>query len=293
VSHLLNTSAIESIGNLTEIFANNSAITDLLNDLTIAMNASELLLGHNSTASSIAQFLIGNETLVNGMIDALAVTNVSDNGINDNDDDPPNDDVLSLEARVPRVCTLTAAAVDKMKSCTCDSPVVISDDSAGNGTTLSTSPTMHLASCDTLACLNGGMYLSLTSGLCGCVCARGYGGRDCSALIDKRLCRCANGGRCVVVKQLDEPDAFACECPLGFLGAHCQYSISQIQYTEAKRITRNLANELLQLDRLVLCTSDDEPYCQHNGLCMEDVVTNTKTCYCVDNWMGPRCDNRR
>lgn len=66
VSHLLNTSAIESLGNLTEIFANNSAITDLLHDLTIAMNASELLLGHNSTASSIAQFLIGNETLVNG-----------------------------------------------------------------------------------------------------------------------------------------------------------------------------------------------------------------------------------
>jgi hypothetical protein len=65
VSHLMNVS-IESIGNLTEVFANNSAITDLLNELTLAINASEI--SHNSTAppSTIAQFLRGNETLVIG-----------------------------------------------------------------------------------------------------------------------------------------------------------------------------------------------------------------------------------
>ncbi|CAM6001031.1 unnamed protein product [Sphagnum balticum] len=60
------------------------------------------------------------------------------------------------------------------------------------------------------------------------------------------------------IQQPDEPDAYACECPLGFLGSHCQYSISQIQYTEAKRITRNLANELLQAAREWTYCSEQE-----------------------------------
>ena len=46
-----------------------------------------------------------------------------------------------------------------------------------------------------------------------CVCKSGYGGHNCSEIVDQCLFLggCANGGRCVPI-----PNYFTCECTLGW-----------------------------------------------------------------------------
>ncbi|CAM6001030.1 unnamed protein product [Sphagnum balticum] len=61
------------------------------------------------------------------MIEALNLGNNVSQTIDENYDEQQNnidDNGNWPETRVPRVCTLTAAAVDKMKSCTCAAPLV-------------------------------------------------------------------------------------------------------------------------------------------------------------------------
>jgi len=60
--------------------------------------------------------------------------------------------------------------------------------------------TTETESCQNLQCENGGMFIGLTSGHCGCLCPHGYRGQMCEKLFDPNLCNCANGGRCVKIE---------------------------------------------------------------------------------------------
>lgn len=67
-----------------------------------------------------------------------------------------------MKAPLPHMCNISGLAEEAVCSC----PNAAAEAAM--------SPLELLAHCEELQCLNGGMYMTLSSGHCGCVCPEGY-----------------------------------------------------------------------------------------------------------------------
>lgn len=178
-----------------------------------------------------------------------------------------------------------------------------------NNITLSCNPTISSAMCDSmsnqtresllkrcsnLSCQNGGMYISLSNGHCGCVCPNGFKGDSCQDLIDRAACRCANGGRCVQVIN----DTFTCMCPLGMLGSQCQFSMMDIQPKVSNLVklpgdsasppSLDESKHKNGFKNYILCSTN---ICFNGGLCLQQVDNlSRRKCFCSDNFGGKYCE---
>uniref|UniRef100_A0A914XLR4 Uncharacterized protein n=1 Tax=Plectus sambesii TaxID=2011161 RepID=A0A914XLR4_9BILA len=142
------------------------------------------------------------------------------------------------------------------------------------------------AYCAQLICRNGGKYFTISSGHCGCVCSSPYRGAECEHLTDVSQCRCANGGKCMPMRVAGSGiDAFSCECPLGFLGSQCQYSVAEIIVNDSSANAAPATT--IDLTRYALC--DRQDLCSNGGLCLLDVVSKNQRCYCPPGFGGPTC----
>jgi len=131
------------------------------------------------------------------------------------------------------------------------------------------------------------MYLTLSSGHCGCVCLIGWGGEQCERLVLESQCHCANGGRCVSVSN----GSFACECPIGFFGGQCQYDVEAVQPKVGNLVDfpfrKNFERRTNQFGRFALCSAN---LCLNGGLCIRDIQTDKRKCLCTDNFVGQYCE---
>lgn len=146
--------------------------------------------------------------------------------------------------------------------------------------------------CQKLTCSNGGMYISLSNGHCGCVCPNGFKGDSCLDLVDRSMCNCANGGRCVEIAN----DTYTCRCPLGYLGNKCQYTIEDLHpkvsnLLDYPPLGPKLTNNKLTVDlnKYLLCMVNN---CANGGICLKEIESGSSLCFCSHNFAGQYCEKK-
>lgn len=157
-----------------------------------------------------------------------------------------------------------------------------------------------LAKCDLChndPCQNGASCKSLPNRDYECICAPGFYGKNCDAVIDACYGNpCANSAKCQVV----EAGRFSCECPTGYEGIRCEINaddcvghrcqnnatcVDGIGKYECK-CAGGFSGAYCQT-KIPYCSTAEFSPCQNGGKCVDHFTHYT--CDCLDGFTGENC----